>query len=201
MGIRELIRNSFSYVPIVWTKWQIMTDSSLVMLDFFFHWKLLIAHPLLGPTTWHIVHRRMHWKMYICTIPLRWESRAAAAVKCRAGQGFTNIVVEEWNRQRTIWLRRANVICIAIFECTNCFWFNPQEANEQPTTNNISAERRTECKSIAFRARRLFFFFAAAATSSSTLSSTRLEIYLFCVTFYPTCARTLTLHSLAKCNL
>lgn len=72
---------------------------------------------------------------------------------------------------------------------------------EQPTTNNISAERRTECKSIAFRARRLFFFFAAAATSSSTLSSTRLEIYLFCVTFYPTCARTLTLHSLAKCNL
>lgn len=72
--------------------------------------------------------------------------------------------------------------------------------SEQPTTNNISAERRTECKSIAFRARRLFFFFAAA-TSSSTLSSTRLEIYLFCVTFYPTCARTLTLHSLAKCNL
>lgn len=156
-----------------------------------------------APPPWanNLTYSRMHWKMYICTIPLRWESRAAAAVKCRAGQGFTNIVVEEWNRQRTIWLRRANVICIAIFECTNCFWFNPQEANEQPTTNNISAERRTECKSIAFRARRLFFFFAAAATSSSTLSSTRLEIYLFCVTFYPTCARTLTLHSLAKCNL
>lgn len=82
-----------------------------------------------APPPWanNLTYSRMHWKMYICTIPLRWESRAAAAVKCRAGQGFTNIVVEEWNRQRTIWLRRANVICIAIFECTNCFWFNPQE--------------------------------------------------------------------------